>query len=91
MGNRNEKSKWIDINEKAVATSYTASQKCMYGDDNFLPIVKDMNHFKILTTFNSYLCEDKFKNQSHKPTLLAVPLSASNRINFAINRALLTV
>ena len=33
----------------------------------------------------------QFKNQRHKPTLLAAPLLASNRANFAIHRALLTV
>ena len=38
-------------------------------------------------------CEYKFefKNQRSKPTHLAAPLLASNRVNFAINRALLTV
>ena len=39
------------------------------------------------------VCEDnfKFKNQRCKPIFLAAPLIAANRINFAINRALLTV
>ena len=37
--------------------------------------------------------EDKFefKNQKLQATLLVVPLLASNRVNHAINRALLTV
>ena len=39
------------------------------------------------------MCEDKFefKNQRHKPTLLPTPYPNSNRVNFTINRALLTV
>ena len=39
------------------------------------------------------VCEYKleFKNQRHKPTLLATPLFASNNVNFVINRALLII
>ena len=39
------------------------------------------------------MCEDKFEinKQRHKPTLLAAPLLVPNSVNFAINRALLTV
>ena len=42
---------------------------------------------------NICMCNNKFdfKNQRLKPTLLAAPLLASNSVNFAINRALLTV
>ena len=46
-----------------------------------------------LTTLSANVCENKFefKNQKHKPTLLEAPSFPSNRVKFAVNRALLTV
>ena len=39
------------------------------------------------------MCKDKseIKNRRQKPTILAAPLFASNRVNVAINRALLAI
>ena len=52
----------------------------------------DILHMPILRT--KIMCMKinfSIKNQRRKPILLAVPLLASNRINFGINRALLII
>ena len=50
-----------------------------------------LKNFKV--HFYIYMCEYKFEfiNQRRKLILLAAPHLASNKVNFAINRALLTV
>ena len=67
-----------------------ANLKLLKNTKNKIKKIYDLT--AIITDFNMYVkYKFEFNNQRRKTTFLAGPLFASNRVNIAINRAVLTV